>query len=106
MVFLGGCWLFAPWFTQLLYPTLYAQSEPYIMLANIGAVISIAGNMAQPMILKCCSTKWLLFVQTAYGGVYVVASALLLPTYGLFGFCWVTIIANSVRLLMLYAIGY
>ncbi len=104
--FMGGCWLFAPFFTKLLYPTLYAQSAPYIMLANFGAVINIAGNMAQPMILKCCSTRWLVGNQILYGAVYVVASVLLLPTYGLLGFCWATILANTVRLLTLYGIGF
>lgn len=106
LVFLGGCWLFAPWFTKILYPTLFAQSQQYIMLANIGAVINIAGNMAQPMILKCCSTKWLLVIQSIYGVIYVVASVLLLPVYGLTGFCWATILANTSRLLMLYLVGY
>lgn len=105
-VFMAGCWLFAPWFTRLLYPTLYEQSEPYIMLANLGAVINIAGNMAQPMILKCCSTKWLVASQLLYGVVYVIAAAILLPAAGLMGFCWATILANTIRLLSLYLIGF
>lgn len=104
--FMGGCWLFAPFFTKLLYPTLYEQSAPYIMLANLGAVINIAGNMAQPMILKCCNTGWLVSNQVVYGITYVAASVLLLPAYGLLGFCYATIIANTVRLLMLYLIGF
>ena len=66
-VFFLGCWLLAPWFTRLLYPTLYEASAPYILLANLGAVVSIAGNMAQPMILKCCSTRWILAIQLVYG---------------------------------------
>lgn len=105
-VFLGGCWLLAPWFTELLYPSLYAQSAPYIMLANLGAVISIAGNMAQPMILKCCSTKWLLVIQLVYSAAYLISALLLMPAYGLMGFCWATIFSNTVRLLALYGVGY
>ena len=106
LVFLGGCWLFAPWFTELLYPTLYQQSAPYIMLANIGAVIGIAANMAQPMILKCCSTKWLLVIQGLYTAAYLGSALAWLPAHGLLGFCWATIFANGVRLLALYALGY
>ena len=30
-VFLLGCWLFAPWFTRLLYPSLYEGAAPYIL---------------------------------------------------------------------------
>lgn len=106
VVFLGGCWLCAPWFTQLLYPTLYEQAAPYIMLANVGAVIGIAGNMAQPMILKCCSTKWLLVIQALYTAAYLGGAWLWLSSYGLLGFCWATIFANGVRLAALYALGY
>lgn len=105
-VFLVGCWLFAPWFTRLLYPTLYEYSAPYIFLANLGATISIAGNMAQPMILKACSTKWLLVIQLLYAAAYLAASMAWMPVYGLLGFCWATILANTVRLLSLYALGY
>ena len=105
-VFLLGCWLLAPWFTRLLYPSLYAQSAPYIFLANLGAVISIAGNMAQPMILKCCSTRWILLIQVLYGGTYLVSALLLMPVYGLLGFCWSAILAGGVRLCALYALGF
>lgn len=106
VIFLGGCLLFAPWFTELLYPTLYEQSAPYIALANLGAVVAIAGNMAQPMILKCCSTRWILVIQIIYGTSYLLAAWILLPMAGLYGFCWATILANGVRLLALYALGF
>lgn len=105
-VFLVGCWLLAPWFTELLYPTLFSHAKPYIFLANLGAVISIAGNMAQPMILKCCSTKWQLFITCIYTAAYLIFALWLMPIYGLLGFCWATIFANSVRLVVLYLIGF
>ena len=105
-VFLLGCHLFAPWFTELLYPSLYAQSAPYIFLANLGAVISIAGNMAQPMILKCCSMRWILSIQIIHAIAYLISALLLMPAFGLLGFCWATILANSIRLFALYALGY
>lgn len=99
------CWLCAPWFTHLLYPTLYQQSLPYIFLANLGAVVNIAGNMAQPMILKACPTKYLIAIQMVYGAAYVLLSVCLLPVHGLMGFCVATILANLVRLLALYGLG-
>lgn len=104
-VFLAFCWGLGPWFTKLLYPTLFEQSAPYIFLANLGAVISIAGNMAQPMLLKGCSTRYLMGIQVLYGAVYLAGSLLLLPAYGLAGFCASTILANSVRLLAFYGLG-
>ena len=61
--------------------------------------------MAQPMILKCCSTRWILAIQLLYGGAYLLLAMALLPAYGLTGFCWATILANGVRLLALYALS-
>lgn len=105
-VFLLGCWIFAPWFTRLLYPSLYEGAAPYIFLANLAAAISIAGNMAQPMVLKACSVRWTLLTQVLYGASYLLFAWLWLPGYGLLGFCWASIASNAVRLLALYAIGF
>lgn len=105
-VFLLGCWLFAPWFTRLLYPTLYEGAAPYIFLANLASAISNAGSMAQPMVLKACSIRWTLLTQVLYGASYLLFAWLWLPGYGLLGFCWASIAADTVRLLALYAIGF
>lgn len=105
VIFQLGCWIFAPWFTKLLYPTLYSQSLPYIFLANLGAVVNIAGNMAQPMLLKACAPKYLMAIQILFGAVYLLLSLWLLPVYHLMGFCIATILANLVRLLALYGLG-
>lgn len=105
-VFLFGCWLFAPWFTRLLYPSLYEGAAPYLFLANLAAAVSIAGNMAQPMVLKACSIRWTLLTQLLYGAGYLLFSWLWLPGYGLMGFCWASIASNTVRLLALYSIGF
>ena len=105
-VFLLGCWLFAPWFTRLLYPTLYEGAAPYIFLANLASAISNAGSMAQPMVLKACSIRWTLLPHVLYGASSLLCAWLWLPGYGLLGFCWASIAADTVRLLALYAIGF
>ncbi len=104
-LFMLFCIPVAPWFTKILYPTLFAQSAPYILLANLGAVISIAGNMAQPMLLKACPTRDLMIIQIAFGAIYLASSLWLLPLYGLYGFCLATILSNLFRLLAFYVLG-
>lgn len=105
-VFLVGCWLFAPWFTRLLYPSLYESAAPYIFLANLASAIGIAGTMAQPMVLKACSVRWIFLTQLIYGASYLLLVWLWVPGYGLPGFCWAAIAASAVRTLTLYAIGF
>ena len=41
-----------------------------------------------------------------YGASYLLFAWLWLPGYGLLGFCWASVAANTVRLLALYAIGF
>lgn len=104
-VFLVGCVLVGPWFTKLLYPSLYAQSAPYIFLASLAASLSIAGTMADPMVFKCLSPKWSLLSQVLYGAAYLFFANLWMPPLGLLGFCYAAIAAGGVRLLTLYIIG-
>ena len=44
--------------------------------------------------------------QVLYGASYLLFAWLWLPGFGLLGFCWASIAANTVRLLVLYAIGF
>lgn len=104
-VFLLGCVVIGPWFTRLLYPSLYEQSAPYLFLANLAAVIQTAGNMANPMILKCCPTRYMLFVTIFHSAAYLLFTFLWMPMFGLYGFCYAAVAANTVRLLTLYIIG-
>lgn len=104
-IFLLGCYILGPWFTQLLYPSLYDASRPYLFLANLGAVLSVAFQMAQPMILKFCAMKWNFCLWVLYALCYVAGVVLLMPEYGLYGFCVATIFASGVRLLAAYLLG-
>ena len=58
------------------------------------------------MVLKACSIRWTLLTQVLYGASYLLLAWLWLPGFGLLGFCWASVAANTVRLLALYAIGF
>jgi len=95
----------APWFTGLLYPTLIDRASPYIMLANLGAILAVASSMTQPAILRF-SPMWLqIVVQVVYGSIYLFGGVILLKYYSITGFCVASIIANVIRLLILYWVG-
>lgn len=104
--FMCVCWVLAPWFTKLLYPTLFEQAEPYIVMANLGAVVGIIGSMAKPMILRCCSTKWILIIQIVHAIVYLILALWLMPLYGLWGFCWAMLLSSAVNVVLMYVIGF
>lgn len=105
-VFLICCQFIAPPITSLFYPTLAQEALPFTVLANLGAVISIAGNMSQTMVLRFCNIRWVLVIQVLYAAAYLVFSLWLMPQHGLLGFCWSVVFANTIRLIAIYIAGY
>ncbi len=95
----------APFITRLLYPTIFEAAEPYIFVANTAATINVLCQLAQAAILKFAPT-WLQIVKEfGYCVAYLACGYLLLNSFGLMGFCFAAIVANTVKLLLLYLIG-
>lgn len=96
----------APWLTKLLYPAFAENANKYITVANIAAIINVASMIIQPSILKFAPTYWQVLKEIIYGVIYFCIGITLLKSYGIFGFCCATIIANSARLALLCLIGF
>lgn len=97
--------ILSPFITKLLYPTIYLKASQYIFVANLAATINVLCQLTQSAVLKYAPT-WLQIVkEVIYGAVYMISGYLLLSSYGLLGFCLAAIIANTVKLLVLYALG-
>lgn len=95
----------APPVTKLLYPSLYADAQSYIFAANMAATINVLCSLTQASVLKFAPTWIQIVKELAYGVVYVLCGYFLLNTYGLMGFCVAAIVANIIKLLVLYSIG-
>lgn len=110
VLFCGACYVvaipIAPWITRLLYPSLFAEAEPLLLLANAAAMIAAAGTLAQTIVLRFCKPSNLLSVQVLYSVIYLGGGLLVLGKTGVIGFCWVAIIANLIRLFALIIYGY
>lgn len=97
--------VFSPIITKILYPTLYLQAKPYIFMANLGATISVVCSLTQAAVLKFAPTGLQLLKEGAYCIAYILICLLLVEDYGLWGFCVAAIVANGVKLIILYVIG-
>ncbi|EKN62761.1 hypothetical protein P9E76_11795 [Schinkia azotoformans] len=93
------------WVTGLLYPSLIEEAKPYIIIANLAAIINVTGNITQPALLSFCKTSWQLVIQIIYGAAYLGLGVLGIKMGGLYGFCLAAIISNIIRLLLMYIIG-
>lgn len=100
------CALLGDWGTGLIYPTLIEQARPYLLLANLAAILNVAGNMTQPAVLKFAPTYWQLVVEGVYCAVYIGCGAAAARADGLRGFALAVLLAALVRLLMLYGVGH
>lgn len=95
----------AEWFTGLLYPTLIDSAYPYIILANVAAIIGATGSMTQPAVLRYSPMRWQIIIQIIHGLIYFIGGLILIHYFNILGFCIAAIGANLTRLLTLYWVG-
>ena len=97
--------VFGNWMTGIFYPTLIDQASQYILLANLGAVLSGIGILTQVSVLRYAKTYWQIIIQITYSFVYIGLALITLNHWGLLGFCYAAISANFIKLFMLFIIG-
>ena len=96
--------LFGEWFTGILYPQLIQQAAPFILLANLSSAIGATAQITKSATLKYAKTYWTLVIQAIYAIVYIGLGLLMANGYGLWGFTYSVLIANTIQLLLLYVI--
>ncbi len=98
--------LISPWFTRLMYPSIYTDASKYLLIANITAIINVVANMTQPSVLKFAPTFWQLIIQAIYCAVYLAGGFYATGLFGLWGFSMAAMLATIIKVLMLYLIGH
>lgn len=61
--------------------------------------------MINPAILKLCRTDWQVIIQVIYGGAYLGLSIIGIRINNIYGFAIAGIIANIIRIIIMYTIG-
>lgn len=91
--------------TGIFYPTIIGPSVPFLFLANTAVIIFYAAGLIYPAILRFCSVKYQLVVQSITVAIYISLSVVLKNRYALAGFCYAMLITNILYLLMLLVLG-
>lgn len=94
-IFFSG--VVSPFFTNLLYPTIYTLAKPYIFIANTAAIISVSCGLIQPALLEFAPTHWQLIKELVFAICYFSLSWFLMNRYGMYGFCYAVLIANIIK---------
>ncbi|MGG7178143.1 lipopolysaccharide biosynthesis protein [Clostridium paraputrificum] len=95
-----------PIIIKILYPNDYLAASPFFNLANLSVIIMICGSLINPLLLKNSPLYWQNIIQVIYGVLYIGGSTLLMQKYQLFGFCLAGIIANGIRMLLIWSIAF
>lgn len=94
------------WVTNVFYPTIFEEAEPYILLATIGTAINIAASFNGTVVLALASPVWQSLIPAASLIFYLGFCIVFAIQFGLLGVCWATIISNSIRFLMNVGVGW
>lgn len=95
----------SPFITGILYPSLVNDARSYIFLANTAAILATSASMIQPAILKFTPTYMQIVKEGIYGITYLVLGLILVRKYSLLGFCIASLVANIVKIIVLFLIG-
>lgn len=87
--------------TGLLYPTIVRSVLPFFRIANLATTIFILGNTIQPTLIRFCDVKWQPIIQIIYLVIYLILGILGMRSYGLRGFIYAVLIANTTKILIM-----
>ena len=104
--FMFFCFFASEKITGLLYPSVIGQAKPYLLIANLAAVINVVGNMVSPAVLKFAAISWQAINQMVYMGIYLGAGIMMSRSSGLMGFSFAALIAAVARLVLFYIVGH
>lgn len=97
--------LFSRLVIKLLYPGYVDAVKGVLIYANLATVIGALPSIIQSALLKFAKMEWQVVIQAIYGALSVLLAMILIPIYGLIGFCFALIIANITKLVMMMIIG-
>lgn len=89
-----------------LYPDYINAVLPYLFLANLTAVINALAAINQPVVLRFSKVSLQVIIQSVYAVLTICLSVLLIPSYGLRGFCFAALISAIAKVLIMLAAGY
>ena len=97
----GSCLVVGYPLINLLYPAWAEQSYAYIPLTVLASILTFGSGILNTVVVRFCKTYLQIVIQGAEVVLYLVLSLLLLPVYGLMGFCIGVVITATVKMLII-----
>lgn len=89
-----------------LYPTYVDQAMQYIYITSATVVISVLTSMLNPFILRFFEMKWQICINAITVCFYIISSLMLVKPFGLYGFCYGSLLTNVIKLFVTISVFY
>ena len=89
----------------MLYPQNYDLVKPYFLMANIAQVSFFVSGVAATVLLRFCKTKYQLYINLVYAGLYAALCIPGLLLWQLDGLCAGMMLAGVLKLCYVIWLG-
>ena len=104
-VFFLGCQVGTPLFVWLFYHDLFPSIKGLVTVVNLSQVLGLFSAFLFILVLTFTDEKWQLWIQLAHFVILLTTSVLAAKNYGMIGFAWACLGANTLRVVAVIALG-
>ena len=104
-VFFLGCQVGTPLFVWLFYHDLFPSIKGLVTVVNLAQVLGLFSAFLFILVLTFTDEKWQLWIQLAHFVILLTTSVLAAKNYGMIGFAWACLGANTLRVVAVIALG-
>lgn len=105
LVFFFCCQVGTPLFVWLFYRNLYAQVRGLVTVVNLAQILGLFSAFLFILVLTFADEKWQLWLQLGHFAVLLVSSVICTRAFGMIGFAWASLGANSLRVAAVILLG-
>jgi Na+-driven multidrug efflux pump len=92
-------------FVMLLYPDLYGDVKPYLMVTNAGQIYYFLSNTLTVVLLRFTDEKYQLYINIVYMIVFVILAVPMTFLWHIWGMAWALIIVNLIKIVAIMVVG-
>lgn len=91
--------------TRFMYPTIFDDAIPFLLLASIGVILMSIGGFNTTTIIALAPAYWQTVIPAFKLVIYFIIGFISVYYWGMFGFCVGIIITNIIAILVTFFIG-
>jgi O-antigen/teichoic acid export membrane protein len=92
-------------FVLVLYPDLYNDVKPYLLVTNAGQIYYFLSNTLTVVLLRFTDEKYQLYINIVYMAVFVVFAVPMTFLWHIWGMAWALLIVNLIKIVAIMVVG-